>query len=116
MTDHDSLQDLTPTTVHDAMIARQILLVDVREPGEYLAERIPGAVLFPLSTFDPEALPSPDICKIVFHCQGGLRSARAIDKCLALGIPHAEHLAGGLNAWRAIGLPTISSPSTRGAP
>ena len=33
-----------------------IVLIDVREPAEYAAERIHGALLFPLSTFDPHAL------------------------------------------------------------
>ena len=35
----------------------EILLVDVREPHEYAFERIHGALLYPMSTFDPKALP-----------------------------------------------------------
>ena len=42
--------------------AHKILLIDVREPSEYASERIPGALLFPLSTFDAAGLPvvTPD--------------------------------------------------------
>ena len=47
------LQELTPTEVHDALRAHRIVLIDVREPQEYVNERIHGALLFPLSTFDP---------------------------------------------------------------
>ena len=40
-----------------------MLLIDVREPHEYEAERIPGALLFPLSTFDSGRLP-PDGARV----------------------------------------------------
>ena len=112
MTVRNRLQDLTPAAVREAMEARRVLLVDVREPNEYMAERIPGAVLFPLSTFDPAALPSPDICEVVFHCKAGSRSAKAVEKCVAQGIAHTEHLAGGIDAWKAAGLPTIGASSS----
>ncbi|MGL5734970.1 MAG: rhodanese-like domain-containing protein, partial [Beijerinckiaceae bacterium] len=47
-----------------------MLLVDVREPHEYAAGHIPGAVLFPLSTFDARALPEPAPGQqIVFSCR-----------------------------------------------
>jgi glyoxylase-like metal-dependent hydrolase (beta-lactamase superfamily II) len=36
----------------------EILLVDVREPNEYAFERIHGALLYPLSTFDAQAVPA----------------------------------------------------------
>ena len=34
-----------------------IALIDVREPNEFAAGHIPGAVLVPLSRFDPAQLP-----------------------------------------------------------
>ncbi|MGP8231954.1 MAG: rhodanese-like domain-containing protein [Methylovirgula sp.] len=107
MTARNSLQNLTPRAVRDAMAEPRVLLVDVREPNEYAAARIPGAVLFPLSTFDPEALPPPEVCEVIFHCKAGGRSAKAVEMCLAKGIAHTKHLAGGFDAWKAAGLPTI---------
>ena len=104
---HNHLQNLTPAAVREAMAEPRVLLVDVREPNEYAAERIPGAVLFPLSTFDPTALPSPEACDIIFHCKAGGRSAKAVEMCLAKGIAHTRHLAGGFDAWKAAGLPTV---------
>ena len=35
-----------------------MVLVDVREPNETAVERFPGAVLVPLSAFDPAAIPT----------------------------------------------------------
>jgi rhodanese-related sulfurtransferase len=90
------------------MRERSIVLIDVREPQEYVAERIHGALLFPLSTFDLKALPSPASCEIVFHCGTGKRSAMAVAKCLELGITHTAHMAGGIQAWKAAGLATIT--------
>jgi rhodanese-related sulfurtransferase len=82
------------------------LLIDVREPNEYDKEHIEGAELFPLSSFNPAALPEPNGREIVFHCAGGIRSAKAVEACLKAGQPYTSHLKGGINAWRARGLPT----------
>ena len=35
----------TPQQIHDAMARGEIVLIDVREPSEYAAERIHGAML-----------------------------------------------------------------------
>ncbi len=103
-----AVKEMTPAEVHDAMKKHSIVLVDVREPHEYTAERIHGALLFPLSTFDPKALPKPEGCRVVFHCGSGIRSAKAIGKCEQLGIAHEVHMAGGIQAWKRAGLPTVS--------
>lgn len=101
------VRDLTPAQVAHLLQNRQILLVDVREPHEYAAGRIPGAVLCPLSTFDAHALPSETAVRVVFQCGTGKRSAMAARARLAAGAPSAAHLAGGIGAWTAAGLPTL---------
>ena len=56
---HDkSLTDATPEQIHAWLANGEILLVDVREANEFAFERIHGALLYPLSTFDPKALPT----------------------------------------------------------
>jgi len=99
------LQDLTPEEVAARMKIGGVELIDVREPGEYDAERIEGALLYPLSTFDPHALPKN--VDIIFHCGIGKRSAMAVAKAQAAGLRHCAHLAGGLAAWKGAGLPTL---------
>jgi rhodanese-related sulfurtransferase len=99
--------NLTPEDVARALTDGKIILIDVREPNENANERIEGALLFPLSTFDPEALPDPGDRKIVFHCAVGGRSARVAEACVAAGLPYNEHLAGGIQAWKAAGLPVV---------
>lgn len=99
-------KDLTPHQVRAALDAREILLIDVREPEEFAAERIEGALNVPLSTLDPRALPDAGGKAVVLHCAGGKRSGMAIEKCRAAGQAIDTHLAGGLAAWKAAGLPT----------
>jgi rhodanese-related sulfurtransferase len=101
------IQDLTPQQVKAALDAQEILLIDVREPAEFAAEKIAGAVNVPLSTFDPAALPDAAGKTVVLQCAGGKRSAMAVDKCRTANQAIETHLAGGLAAWKAAGLPTV---------
>ncbi len=103
MNHDDTKQDLFPAELSALLGAKAVTLVDVREPGEYAAERIEGAVLHPLSTFDPHALPPG---RLVFQCGIGRRSLDALRRYAAAGLPPAQHLQGGLAAWKQAGLPT----------
>jgi rhodanese-related sulfurtransferase len=112
---HDKhVTDATPEQVRDWLAAGEILLVDVREPNEYAFERINGALLYPLSTFDPQALPAEGR-RLVLHCGSGKRSLMAAHKLQAAGHGHLTHLAGGIQAWKAAGLPVIRIDAQTGA-
>ena len=82
------------------------LLVDVREPNEVAAEAYPDSVVVPLSTFDPDAIPDPQGRRVVFACRSGNRSVTASLMAQAAGLPYDAHLAGGIKAWKELGLPT----------
>lgn len=110
-----AIADLDPRDVQALLDAGRILLIDVREPMEYAAERIHGALLYPLSTFDAAALPPDDPREVVFHCGSGKRSHSAAQKRLTAGAAQARHMAGGIGAWRAAGLPTIRIDPASGA-
>lgn len=101
------MKNLSPQEVHKMLKEGSIALIDVREKDEHTSERIHGAVLCPLSSFDPHKLPDCGDKPVVFHCAGGVRSAKAVSKCLSAGLPHGAHLAGGLSAWKSAGLPTM---------
>lgn len=108
--------DLSPADVARKLDAHEILLVDVREPNEFAAERIPGALLYPLSTFDPAVLPGPGRETIVFQCGSGVRSAKALAAASGAGVKVVGHLAGGLKAWKEAGLPTVKADSPTDEP
>lgn len=99
------VRDLTPEEVSRGLADGKILIVDVREPREVEAERIAGAVYLPMSAFDPDQLPDPQGRTVVFACASGIRSVAASQIAQAAGLPYDAHLAGGLKAWKAAGLP-----------
>ncbi|HVC61058.1 MAG TPA: rhodanese-like domain-containing protein [Acetobacteraceae bacterium] len=108
------LKELTPTELHDALREHRVVLIDVREPREYVNERIHGALLFPLSTFDPLALPAGER-PVVLHCGSGKRSAMAVATCIEAGVPVTTHLKGGLLAWKHAHFPTVTLDPGTGA-
>src|SRR5271166_4032373 len=109
MTTHPTpIETLEPAEVARLLRSGKILLIDVREPSEYGSERIAGALLYPLSTFDAAALPDDGTRRVVFHCGSGKRSLAAAERRLAGGQARAAHMGGGIAAWKAAGLPVIA--------
>ena len=102
------VRDLTPQEVAQGLRDGRLLLVDVREPNETAVERFPEAVLVPLSSFDPAAIPEPAGREVVFACRSGRRSVTASLAAQEQGFPYGSHLAGGILAWKAAGFDTIS--------
>ncbi|GAA1269033.1 adenylyltransferase/sulfurtransferase MoeZ [Kitasatospora nipponensis] len=78
-----------------------ILLIDVREPGEYEIVSIPGAVLIPKNEFlMGNALEKmPQDRKIVLHCKTGVRSAEVLAVLKSAGFANSVHLGGGVIGW-----------------
>ena len=103
-----TVENLDPADVARLLAEGSVLLVDVREPNEFASERIEGALLVPLSTFDPQAVPDPEGRKVVFQCRSGARSTTAALRCLDAGLAYGSHMKGGILAWKTAGLPTIN--------
>jgi rhodanese-related sulfurtransferase len=100
------VHDLTPEEVSKGMAEGRYLLVDVREPNEVAVDAYPDAVIVPLSSFDPRDIPDPHGKLVVFACRSGKRSVTASLAAQAGGLAYDKHLAGGMLAWKAAGLPT----------
>ncbi len=80
---------------------RRVTLVDVRDPHEYSAGHIPGALWIPLSQLEQRWREVPqDADYVIIHCAAGSRSAAA---CEYLSREHGYlnlyNLTGGLSAW-----------------
>jgi rhodanese-related sulfurtransferase len=102
------VRDLTPEDVALGLAEDRMMLVDVREPNETAVERFPAALIVPLSTFDLADIPDPQGRQVVFACRSGRRSVTASQMAQAAGLPYDAHLAGGILAWKAAGLPVDS--------
>jgi rhodanese-related sulfurtransferase len=102
----NDVENLTADQVAAGLREGRMLLVDVREPKETDVESYPDAVIVPLSRFDPAAIPDPQGRQVVFACRSGQRSVTASLAAQERGFPYKSHLAGGIIAWKAAGLPT----------
>jgi len=85
-------------------------LIDVREPDEYEAARVPGGQLIPLATV-PERLAEVPVDRTVYViCAKGGRSRAACEFYRQQGID-AVNVFGGTEAWVVGGFPHDSGPS-----
>jgi rhodanese-related sulfurtransferase len=117
MTDAPGIQNVTAAEALAAQQAGTALIIDVREPAEFAAERIAGALNLPLSTFDPTSLLAVvDPQMVIFQCGSGMRSMKAVLACRLSGLAADRHLAGGINAWKTAGLATLQVDPATGRP
>lgn len=74
------------------------VLVDIREEDEIAAGPLPGALVLPMSRFDPAALPHAE--RYVLVCAHGVRSAYLARAMRAAGDCRFYSLAGGTSRLR----------------
>lgn len=101
-----ALTPLSPAEVAHRLKAGQATLVDIREADEFARERAPGARSVPLSRLDPAAVPQ-GAC-VVYMCRTGNRTqvnGPRLADCVA---GQAFVLDGGLEGWKAAGLPVAA--------
>ncbi len=98
------VENVTLDELKQGLADGSILLVDVREPNEFAAGRIPGAILNPLQKFDPKALPSAPGKRVVLSCRAGGRSLKALELAQAAGRDDVRaHYPGGFDGWAKAG-------------
>lgn len=89
----------------------KVPVLDVREPAEFAAGCLPGAVNIPRGLLEfkiashPECTPS---ATLLVYCQSGGRSALAVESLKKMGFDQAVSLAGGYKLWQESGLPTTA--------
>lgn len=97
-----------PRAVADLLARREpVTILDVRTPGEFAGVRISGSYNVPLDQL-PER--SADLGAavggpVVLVCRSGVRAGRAAQALRGAGLPRLHVMAGGLAAWKAVGLP-----------
>jgi rhodanese-related sulfurtransferase len=101
--------EIDPRDAQAALSRGECALVDVREADEHARERIAGSVLLPLSALSPQEVRALGANRVAIHCKSGRRGADAVARCAGLadvGISVAN-VRGGIEAWKAAGLPTV---------
>ncbi len=101
------VEDVSLKELKEGLADGSIVLIDVREPHEFAAGRIPGSTLNPLQSFDTNALPALEPGrKIVFSCRSGRRSITALGLAQQAGRDDIRaHYPGGILGWEGAGEP-----------
>lgn len=91
----------------------QVKIIDVREPDEFAAGHLPGAINVPRGVLEAAADAStahrhPELCAahaetVLLYCQSGGRSAMAAWVLQQMGFEQVYSLAGGIACWDAEG-------------
>jgi rhodanese-related sulfurtransferase len=90
------------------------VVVDVREPHEYLAGHVPGAKLLPLAGVPARLGELPTDRSVFVICATGNRSLAAADWMHTAGID-AYSVAGGTSGWMRMGRPVVVGPHEHAA-
>jgi len=99
--------DVTPEQAQE-LIAQGALVVDVRQPNEWIRGHIPEAELIPLDgiyLFGKAIADYPKDQDMLLVCEMGQRSVVAAEIALVAGYTRVYNLAGGMSAWRARKMP-----------
>ncbi len=90
-------------------LASGATVIDCREPMEYRAGHVEGALLIPLGRLPEKLDEVPAGQPVYVICATGNRSLSATDFLRAQGI-EAYSVAGGTSSWSAAGHPVVSGP------
>jgi rhodanese-related sulfurtransferase len=98
------LHKIDAKTAREWMTDGKAVLIDVREPDEYIKEHVPEAHLVPLSGFNAADFPKEHDKVAIFHCHSGGRTEASAAQILQSGFREVYQLEGGIQGWRAAGL------------
>ena len=97
-----SYKQITQKEAKERMDEDGVVILDVREQGEYDAGHIKGAVLLPVGTINETTaaavIPSKDSTVLVY-CRSGNRSRTASAALAKLGYTNIYEM-GGINSWK----------------
>jgi rhodanese-related sulfurtransferase len=111
----DPREPFSRITVQEAkekLDAGTAVMVDVRNPDEYVEVHALGVRLIPVNTVMNEVKQIRSLvgekAEVLFICKSGQRSALAAEYATAAGLDDKDlfNVEGGTQAWVAAGLPT----------
>lgn len=89
---------------------RKVLILDIREKNKFIITHLRGARNIPIKNLS-QYLPELQKFKtkyILLICQNGTESIKAQKKLQKAGFKFVNSVNGGIQAWQAQGLPTVT--------
>jgi rhodanese-related sulfurtransferase len=103
------VQEISVVELAERLDANAVV-VDVRQPDEYLGGHVPGAVLIPLNDVPERFGELPTDREVLVVCRSGGRSYVASEFLVANGV-QAVNVAGGTLAWIESGRDVVEGES-----
>jgi thioredoxin 1 len=101
---------LSPTEFQEKLKSTpEAILIDVRTPEEIAVDRIENSQNIVYDDSFESKLTGLDQKPLFVYCAAGKRSAKAAQILRDKGYKNVFELEGGLNAWKAAGLPVDNS-------
>jgi len=95
-----TVKQISATELHAKIQNEEpLLLLDVREPGEFQYAHIEGSVLIPLQQIPHRLSELNPQQPIVVICHHGMRSQQAAHYLVHSGFENISNLTGGIDAW-----------------
>ena len=88
---------------------KQALLVDVREPGEYVSGHIKGAINIPLRDLTQNLNQIPKNRPVMLYCSTGYRTAMGVMALQMLGYRNVKGFPPSIEGWKAAGEELVPS-------
>lgn len=110
------IENLSPEQAQAEIVNGNVIVIDLREPEEVKQNgKITGSLNAPrgmLEFYADSSLPyhKPEFNKqnrIILYCASSGRSALGAKTLKEMGYDKVAHIEGGMNAWKASGLPVV---------
>jgi rhodanese-related sulfurtransferase len=106
-----AVEHLDSARFADKIVETDVVTLDVRTAGEFMAGHIDGAINIDVegNTFDAEIANLDKSKTYAVYCQSGRRSQIAVDKMASAGFGSLFNLENGIADWNTKGLPVATS-------
>lgn len=100
-------ESISPLIAVTKMNSDDVVVLDVREPNEFIKSHIENAINIPLGKVDEQlsTLEKHKPHPILVTCQTGARSVAACKTLTKAGFEHVFNMTGGMQSWEDNKLP-----------
>ncbi|KAF2956924.1 rhodanese-like domain-containing protein [Marinitoga sp. 38H-ov] len=100
-------QNISPKEAYDLILKEDVIILDVRTPGEFNSGHIVNAINIDYynSSFKSELSKLDKNKTYIIYCRSGNRSGKTLDIMKELGFKNVYNISGGILSWNSYNLP-----------